>query len=288
MHSTLHASLLTFHVSRLAFRPQLTPRTRRLYNGDMLKITFLGTGTSHGVPVIACECAVCTSPDPRNHRTRCSILLEYNGATVLVDTAPELRLQALRAGMKRLDAVLFTHSHADHVFGLDDVRRFNDLQKAHMPCYADAATLRDLRRIFEYVFVPTQAGGGKPRLDLRPLDGAFDLFGLEVIPLTVMHGELPITAYRFGSAAYVTDASAIPIAAEERLRGLDLLILDALRYRPHPTHFSIEQALEVVERLQPRRTLFTHLCHDVEHAKACAELPAGVSLAYDGLALLVE
>lgn len=254
----------------------------------MLKITFLGTGTSHGVPMIACECPVCTSPDPRNHRMRCAILLEHNDARVLVDTPPELRLQAVRAGLKRLDAVLFTHSHADHVFGLDDVRRFNDLQGGALPCYANELTLRDLRRIFEYVFVPTQAGGGKPRLDLRPLNGAFELFGLPVRPLTVMHGELPITAYRFGNAAYVTDVSFLPEAAEKHLRGLDLLILDALRYRPHATHFSIAQALEVVERLQPRRALFTHLCHDVEHAAAAAQLPAGVELAYDGLAVTIE
>ncbi|MBI3944578.1 MAG: MBL fold metallo-hydrolase [Armatimonadetes bacterium] len=254
----------------------------------MLKITFLGTGTSHGVPVIACRCPVCTSPDPRNQRMRCSILLEYGEARVLVDTPPELRLQAIRAGLTRLDAVLFTHSHADHVFGLDDVRRFNDLQGGALPCYANAETLGDLERIFRYVFVPTQRGGGKPRLELRPLDGRFDLFGLAVRPLTVMHGQLPITAYRLGNVAYVTDVSFLPEEAEDALHGLDLLILGALRFRPHSTHFSIPQALEVVARLRPRRALFTHLCHDVDHAAASADLPDGVGLAYDGLSVTVE
>lgn len=253
----------------------------------MLKITFLGTGTSHGIPVIACQCPVCTSPDPRNQRMRCSILLEYGEARVLVDTPPELRLQAIRAGLTRLDAVLFTHSHADHIFGLDDVRRFNDLQGGALPCYADEATLDDLERIFRYVFVPTQRGGGKPRLELRPLNGAFDLFGLTVRPLTVLHGQLLITAYRFGEVAYVTDVSFLPEEAEAQLRGLDLLILDALRFRPHSTHFSIPQALEVVERLQPRRALFTHLCHDVDHETVSAMLPQGVGLAYDGLVVEV-
>jgi phosphoribosyl 1,2-cyclic phosphate phosphodiesterase len=254
----------------------------------MLKITFLGTGTSHGVPVIACECPVCTSLDPRNHRTRCSILVEYDDAHILIDTPPELRLQVVRAGLKRLDAVLFTHSHADHVFGLDDVRRFNDLQGGELPIYGNADTLADLRRIFQYVFVPTQKGGGKPRLDLRPLNGKLELAGLAWRPLTVMHGELPITAYRFGRAAYVTDVSRIPEEAEAQLHDLDLLILDALRYRAHSTHFNIEQALAAVERLAPRRALFTHLCHDVEHARTSAELPEGVGLAYDGLVVEVE
>lgn len=253
----------------------------------MLKLTFLGTGTSHGVPVIACDCPVCTSKDPRNQRMRCGILLEYRDAHILVDTPPELRLQAVRTGLRRLDAVLFTHAHADHIFGLDDVRRFNDLQRCDIPCYGSADTLRDLRRIFEYAFVPTQIGGGKPRLQLCPLDGPFQLFGLPVLPLTVMHGKLPITAYRFGKVAYVTDVSFIPEESEAQLQGLDLLILDALRYRPHATHFNIEQALAVVERLQPKRTLFTHICHDVEHARASAELPDGVGLAYDGLTVEV-
>lgn len=252
-----------------------------------MKLTFLGTGTSHGVPMIACDCPVCTSPDPRNHRTRCSLLVEREGASILVDTSPELRLQAIRAGLKRLDAVLFTHSHADHVFGLDDVRRFNDLQQSTLPCYADEGTLHDLRRIFRYVFVPTQKGGGKPRLELRPLDGRMELFGVPVLPLRVMHGELPITAYRFGRAAYVTDVSLIPDEAAAELQDLDVLILDALRYRPHSTHFNIEQALAQVERLRPRRTLFTHLCHDVEHERTGRELPAGVELAYDGLVVEV-
>jgi phosphoribosyl 1,2-cyclic phosphate phosphodiesterase len=255
----------------------------------MLKITFLGTGTSHGVPVIACDCPTCTSTDPRNQRTRCSILVEQNGTHVLVDAAPELRLQAIRVGLKHVDAVLFTHAHADHVFGLDDVRRFNDLQGGALPCYGDSTTLRELRRIFRYAFVPTQAGGGKPRLELRRLvRPSFNLHGLEVRPLRVMHGRLPITGYRFGNAAYVTDASFLPEETEAQLQGLDLLILDALRRRPHATHFNLEQALEVVARLSPRRALFTHLCHDLEHESTNAQLPDGIRLAHDGLVVDVE
>jgi phosphoribosyl 1,2-cyclic phosphate phosphodiesterase len=240
------------------------------------------------VPVIGCDCAVCTSTDPRNHRARCALLLEYDGRQVLIDTPPELRLQALRAGLKRLDAILFTHAHADHVFGLDDVRPFNDRQGGTLPCYGDASTLRDLRRIFRYVFVPTQPGGGKPRLELRRLNGAFNLHGLTVRPLRVIHGALPITAYRFGRFAYVTDVSAIPDETAAELLDLDILVLDALRYRPHPTHFNVAQALEVVRRLRPRQTYFTHICHDLDHARVSAELPEGVALAYDGLVLEVE
>jgi phosphoribosyl 1,2-cyclic phosphate phosphodiesterase len=202
----------------------------------------------------------------------------------LVDTPPEFRLQAIRAGLRRLDAILFTHSHADHIFGLDDVRRF---QGETLPCYASESTLKDLRRVFRYAFVPGQRGGGKPRLELRPLNGSLDLFGLHVRPLTVLHGEYPVTAFRFGRAAYVTDVSHVPDDAMAALEGLDLLILDALRYRPHSTHFNIEQALNLIQRLKPRRALLTHLCHDVDHARTSAELPEAVGLAYDGLVVEV-
>jgi phosphoribosyl 1,2-cyclic phosphate phosphodiesterase len=253
-----------------------------------LTLTFLGTGTSHGVPAIGCRCPVCTSEDPRNQRYRCSVLLQYDGRSVLIDTATELRLQAIRAGMTRLDAVLFTHSHADHISGLDDLRSFSERQGAPIPCYSTAEALDDLRLRFDYIFRETQVGGGKPRLDLRPVDGPFDLFGLQVVPVPVRHGRLLVLGFRFGRAAYVTDCNSIPESSMELLQGLDLLVLDALRWRPHPTHFNIEQALGVVARLTPAHSYFTHLTHDLDHATTNAQLPPGVELAYDNLTLSLE
>jgi phosphoribosyl 1,2-cyclic phosphate phosphodiesterase len=251
-----------------------------------MRILFLGTGTSHGVPAIQCRCAVCTSPDPRNLRARCAVIVSEGGRTVLVDTPPELRQQSIRFHLERVDAVLFTHSHADHIFGLDDIRRFNDLQGGEMPCYGSRETLADLERAFRYVFVETQAGGGKPRLTLHAVEaGPFVAAGINVEAIPILHGRLPVFAFRFGAFAYVTDVSEIPPASRERLRGLDTLVLGALRHRPHPTHFSVTQALEAVAELQPRRAFFTHIAHDLEHRETDSALPPGVRLAYDGLLL---
>ena len=251
------------------------------------RLTFLGTGTSHGVPVIGCDCAVCTSTDPRNQRTRSSVLVEWQGRNLLVDTATELRLQALRANLRRVDAILFTHSHADHICGLDDVRRFNDLKRASIPCYGNRQTIENLARQFWYVFAETQRGGGKPRLDLIAVepDRLISVLGLEVRPIPALHGSLEVLGYRFGDLAYVTDCSAIPDQSLALLEGLDVLVLDALRWRPHPTHFSVDQALEVVDRVKPSRTYFTHICHDLDHEETNLRLPEGVELAYDGLAV---
>lgn len=253
-----------------------------------LTLTFLGTGTSHGIPVIGCRCPVCTSNDPRNNRFRCSVLLQYEGHNVVIDTATEFRLQSIRAGLTRLDAVLYTHSHADHVGGLDDLRSFSEQQGAPIPCYGNAECLDDIRNRFDYIFKKTQMGGGKPRLDLHPVDRPFDLFGLRIVPVPIYHGRLRVFGYRFGRAAYVTDCNSIPEESAELLKGLDLLVLDALRWRPHPTHFDIEEALAEVARLKPRKTLFTHLTHDLDHATTNAQLPPGVELAYDGLSLTLE
>lgn len=247
-----------------------------------MRIVVLGSGTSHGVPMIGCTCAVCQSPNPRNKRLRPSIAVQNGEATILVDTTPELRLQALANNLTRVDAVLYTHTHADHVFGLDEVRRFNDLMGKEIPVYGDEGTLEDLQRIFRYIFTPTQEGGGKPRIRLHRVEPEFTLCGIHVRSLRVMHGELPILAYRFNDAAYVTDVSAIPPASMESLTGLELLILDAVRFEPHPTHFGLYQALEVVERLAPRRALLTHLSHHFDHDAVNAQLPPGVELAYDG------
>jgi phosphoribosyl 1,2-cyclic phosphate phosphodiesterase len=205
-----------------------------------------------------------------------------------VDTAPELRQQVVRSHIGRVDALLFTHSHADHIFGLDDVRRFNEMQAGDLPVFARPVVLEDLRRAFRYVFIETQAGGGKPRLALTPLEGrALECEGLRIEAIPIFHGALEILAFRFGPFAYVTDASRIPEASLDRLRGVDTLILGALRHEPHPTHFTVAEALEVVRELRPRRTFFTHISHGLPHAETDHHLPAGARLAYDGMVLTV-
>jgi phosphoribosyl 1,2-cyclic phosphate phosphodiesterase len=256
-----------------------------------VRITFLGTGTSHGVPMIGCGCATCTSPDPRDTRLRPSLYVETADARVLVDAGPDLRAQALRHRISRVDAILFTHGHADHILGMDDVRRFNALRAHHemsgaMPCYGDAATLEDIRRMFSYVFDPaTPKGGGLPQLDLLEIDGPFAIGDLDIVPVPVFHGARPILGFRFGPVAYLTDCSRIPEASWGLLEGLDVLVLDALRIRPHPTHFSLDEAVATAARIGAGRTFFTHMCHDLLHAATDARLPSGMALAYDGLVL---
>jgi phosphoribosyl 1,2-cyclic phosphate phosphodiesterase len=251
-----------------------------------MKVTVLGSGTSHGVPMIGCDCAVCTSPDPRNRRLRPSILVTADdGANILVDTPPEMRLAFLENHVRRLDAIFYTHSHADHIFGLDDVRTFNYRTQVAMPVYAESNVLDDVRRIYNYIFQVTQAGGGKPQVDLHAIRPGETLtqHGLEILPLRVCHGRLPILAYKFGPRfAYVTDVSHIPPETWPHLEDLDLLMLDAVRREPHETHFHLDAALETIAHLQPKRTLLTHLSHDYDYATTNADLPPGVELAYDG------
>ena len=246
----------------------------------------LGTGTSHGVPMIGCDCGTCTSTDPRDRRSRASIVIQTaNGLSVLVDTTPDLRSQALAHNVRRVDAIVYTHSHADHVMGLDEVRRFNVLQKSAIPCYGDERTLGDLRRIYSYIFeADAPRGGGIPQVVLARVLGEFCVGAATFVPVPLMHGSRTILGYRVGSFAYLTDCSDIPEASWPLLHGVRTVILDALRERPHPTHLSLEQALGIVERLAPERAYFTHMCHDLPHAATCARLPAGVELAYDGLA----
>jgi phosphoribosyl 1,2-cyclic phosphate phosphodiesterase len=253
-------------------------------------VLVLGSGTSHGVPMIGCECATCASQDPRDTRLRASILITVpDGPVVLIDTSPDLRAQALRHRVRRVDAVLYTHSHADHVLGLDDLRRFNSLQKQPVPCFGDRQTLADVRRMFAYAFDSgTPRGGGLPEVVLFPLAGEFSIGTATFMPVPVLHGSRQIYGYRVGNFAYLTDCSAIPDASWALLAGVDIVVLDALRNRPHPTHFSVDQALEVVARLAPKRAYFTHMCHDLPHAATCARLPQGVELAYDGLAFEIE
>lgn len=252
-----------------------------------MKVTFLGTGTSHGIPMIGCDCPVCRSDDPHNRRTRASVLVEVHGATLLIDTPPELRIQALREDVRRVDAVLFTHAHADHLFGLDDVRRFNELSGCAMPCYGSEWTLRAIRRAFEYVFVPVQTGGSKPALDLIHVDAKFRVAGVDVQPVQVLHGSLDVLGYRIGNFAYVTDVSHIPESSMELLRGLEVLVLGVLRPQPHETHFSVEEGLEVVETLRTKRAFFTHIAHKLDYEATNASLPPHIRLAYDGLKITI-
>lgn len=254
------------------------------------RVTILGSGTSHGVPMIGCACAVCTSPDPRDRRTRPSIYVEVeHGPKILVDTSTDLRQQALVNGVRRVDAILFTHSHADHVMGLDDSRRFSQMQKGAIPCYADRQTIASLKKTFYYVFDPqTEKGGGLPQIELHPIEGAFAIDGVGIQPIPLMHGSRPILGFRFGDFAYLTDTNHVPDEAWPLLAGVKTLILDALRHRPHPTHFTVAEALAVVERLGPAQTYLTHICHDLPHVATNEALPRGVELAYDGLQLTIE
>jgi phosphoribosyl 1,2-cyclic phosphate phosphodiesterase len=251
-----------------------------------LRVTFLGTGTSHGVPMIGCTCPTCLSTDLRDSRLRPSVYLETDRTGVLVDAGPDLRQQALRHTIRRVDAILFTHGHADHILGMDDVRQFNAMQRGAMPCYGDPQTLEDIRRMFGYVFDPaTPKGGGLPRLELFTLVGAFCIGDLEVQPIPLFHGKRPILGFRCGGFAYLTDCSRIPEEAWPMLRDLDVVVVDALRVRPHPTHFSVSEAIDAAERIDAKETFFTHMCHDLKHAETCAALPARMTLAHDGLVL---
>ena len=253
-----------------------------------LRVTMLGSGTSTGVPVIGCPCAVCRSENPRNKRWRTGLKLEMEEGVVLVDTPTDLRAQALRFGLPRVDAVLFTHSHADHIFGLDDVRIFNFRQRAAIPCYGSEPTLTNIRRTFAYVFETTQEGGGKPQLDLIPVREPFEVMGLRVVPVPVWHGDTEVFGYRIGRFAYVTDCNLIPETSYRLLAGVEVLILDALRYRPHSTHFSVEEAMEAAARIGARRTILTHLAHEVDYGAPQVPLAPGVELGYDGLAFDVD
>jgi phosphoribosyl 1,2-cyclic phosphate phosphodiesterase len=250
-----------------------------------MKLTFLGTGTSTGVPSIGCECETCLSEDPRDKRLRVSIIIEHAGQSLLVDTSSDFRQQALRFGLKRLDGVLITHCHADHIFGLDDIRPLN-FRFGALGLYANERAWVDIRRIFKYIFEPSHFGGGLPQVIAHTVyPGAPFCIGeqLEVTPLEVIHGRLPVMAYRFNDFAYATDLSEIPPQTMDALRDLDVLVLDCLRFKEHPTHLWTEKALGYVEKLKPRRTYFTHMAHDVKHERDSKRLPAGVEFAYDGL-----
>jgi phosphoribosyl 1,2-cyclic phosphate phosphodiesterase len=241
-----------------------------------------------GVPTIGCTCAVCHSSDPHDRRTRPSIMVEYAGRCVLIDTTPDFREQAIRENITHIDAIIYTHAHADHVLGLDDVRPLSFRSPEKIPLYAYASTAEAIERIFRYIFDADYKFGGIARVQMHRINGALDLFGVRFDPVKVIHGEAEIHGFRFGPAAYLTDFSEIPPESMEKLRGLDILFLDALRHRPHPTHSSVPNSLRLVEELKPKRAFFTHIAHDLPHEETNKSFPAHVRLAYDGLKLEFE
>lgn len=247
-----------------------------------MKLVILGSGTSTGVPMVGCRCPVCTSPDPRDNRTRTSLLVESNGRTIIVDTSADLRQQSLRQGITKIDAVLFTHPHSDHVNGIDDLRGFHFIHRTLVPCYGAEPTISTITDRFSYIFTGTEMEGYAALAEAHTIDGAFELFGCRITPVPLLHGPHPATGYRFNDAAYLTDCSAIPESSLPLLEGLKLLIIDALRYSPHENHFNIPQALEIARRLTPEQTVLTHLTHEVAHRDS-EKLPAGVTFAWDGM-----
>jgi len=242
-----------------------------------------------GVPTLGCDCAVCHSTDPHDRRTRPSIMLEYGGKVVLIDTTPDFYTQAVRENISRVDAVFYTHTHADHILGIDDLRPLSYQHKPEkLPLYARPDAAAFLRKMFNYIFAPDYKFGGLAQLELHPIDGPLDVFGARFEPVFVIHGETQIYGYRFGAAAYLTDHSEIPESSMDQLEGLDILFLDALRHKPHPTHSTVKSSLATVNRLRPKRAFFTHICHDLGHEATNASLPKHVRLAYDGMKLEFE
>jgi phosphoribosyl 1,2-cyclic phosphate phosphodiesterase len=250
-----------------------------------MKITFLGTGTSHGVPMINCDCEVCRSENPKNKRLRCSAVVQTDGLTLLIDTTPDMRAQFLTWRFERIDAVLFTHAHADHIFGMDDLRRFNAVQQERIPVYGSAATIERLKGIFDYAFAEGEVRKGIPNVQGNVINSAFSVKGVDITPIPLLHGKMEVFGYRIGNFAYCTDVSEIPQPSYALLEGLDALVLDALRERPHFTHFSLEQAMTEAQKIQAKQTFFTHMNHNIDYEKHSKLLKNRMQFAYDGLVL---
>lgn len=259
-----------------------------------MKVTLLGTGTSTGIPVIGCDCRVCKSDDPRDKRLRCACYIEVNGVHLLIDAGPDLRIQALRASMQKVDAVLLTHHHFDHVVGLDDLRPFFFDNRAPIPCFANEDTVTTLKSMFGYIF-EDGSYPGVSKLELRQIDGRFEVQGrynpadsVEITPIHVFHGNTPVLAFRIGNFAYVTDTNQIPEDSFALLEGVEVLVLDALRHEPHRTHYTIAEAVEISRRINAKETYFIHMTHSLLHAEEDAKLPEGMHLGYDGLCLTIN
>lgn len=252
-----------------------------------MKIQFYGTGTSHGVPILGCDCGTCVSTDPRNTRYRTCIHIQDEDASIIIDTPPEFRISALKYKLKRVDCILFTHAHSDHCAGLDDIRRFNEIQKESIPIFANKETITDLRKRFHYIFESTQEGGGKPKIELNEIleFEEISIKGSKIIPLKIIHGSLNILGFRINNFAFITDVSLIPGETFEYLRNLDILVIDALRIKPHPTHINLEQAIEYSNRIRAKKTYFTHISHGLEHVETESKLPGEIFLSYDGLTI---
>ena len=251
-------------------------------------IKFLGTGTSHGIPVVGCNCKTCTSNNPKNKRMRSSIFIQEKNNDMLIDTSPELRLQMLANDITNIDLVLFTHAHADHIMGFDDLRVINWLKGESVPCYGNKDTMNKIRNIFDYIFDPLQVGGGIPQVTLNTIKSEFEYNNLLITPLEVKHGKLDVLGFKIKNMAYITDCSFIPENTFKKLKNIDLLIIDALRFEEHPTHMNLKEAIEVVKKINPKKAYFTHISHEMEHKETNKKLPENMELAYDGLILKVN
>lgn len=256
-----------------------------------MKVVILGSGTSQGIPIVGCNCRTCTSKDPKDKRLRVSVFaetdIEINGKPlrILIDTSPDFRQQMLTHNVTDIDAVLYTHYHVDHIMGLDDIRQINQLHKKEVDVYANKETSERIRQTFSYIFDEnTYKGGGIPRIKINEIsDSSFSIYGQEVVPLIYHHGPTMVYGFRLGDFAYMTDCNYIPEKEFEKLKGLKVIVLDALRYKPHPTHFSIDEAVEAAKKIGANQTYFTHMTHDIVHEETNAKLPSGIELAYDGL-----
>jgi len=253
-----------------------------------MKVIILGCATSTGVPIIGCNCSVCTSQNPRNKRTRCSAFIQTRGKNILIDTSPDLRMQAFTKNITRIDVVLYTHTHADHTHGIDELRTYNFINKMTISCYGSPQTISNIKENFKYIFDGSYSAGGKPSLELTAITDDFDIDGIRIIPIEINHADWLIYGYRIGKMAYLTDCSGIPEVSLGKLKGLDLLIIDALRYKPHPAHLSVDQAVEVINKIGPRLAVFTHMGHEIEYDSLLERLPEGVMPGYDGLEFELE
>lgn len=255
-----------------------------------MEITFLGTGTSHGIPVIGCTCPVCLSPEPRNKRLRTSIHIQTPEISLMVDTTPDFRFQCLREGINRVDAVLYTHSHVDHILGFDDLRRFCEMENKSIPIYGSERTLADLARVFQYAFDGSARYVNYVRPDPKLIAGPFSIGGLDITPVDLPHGRMVTNGFVFAKDgkrlfAYFTDCAGVPAEAEEAARDVDVLVIDALRQESHQTHFTIPGAIEAARRIRAKKTFLIHMCHDVDHEETESILPSDIRLTYDGLRL---